>query len=185
MYLKLRLCSSAWSQTTHSFLDFGPSRVRDSVLSQSPSQSQSSSAIHARGMQTTQDPSTHYNRVILDGCVEAVSVSLGCVSPSHSPSPAWKRQSESERVLSNLSKILEIRNSPSLLPSLPPLRSSCPLPHPFDTDQRNPYPIHSSPHSLLSCFLSPPLQPYPIVSPLLGCKEGAECLWVSIRGSFV
>src|SRR6218665_176642 len=36
------------SQITHSFLDFGQVRVRDSVLSQSPSQSQSSSAIHAR-----------------------------------------------------------------------------------------------------------------------------------------
>src|SRR6218665_1377983 len=75
------------SQTTHSFLDFGQGRMRDSVLSQSPSQSKSSSALHARGMQTTQDPSTHYNRVILDGCVEAgwrlsLSLSLSSVEAS-------------------------------------------------------------------------------------------------------
>src|SRR6218665_2842445 len=129
--LKIRVVelSVRCRQTTHSFLDFGQGRVRDSVLSQSPSQSQSSSAIHARGMQTTQDPSTHYNRVILDGCVStqpSKQQQVG-VSPSHSPSPAWKRQSESERVLSNLSKILEIRNSPSLPPSLP---SSLPRDHP-------------------------------------------------------
>src|SRR6218665_330788 len=59
--IKVVALSVRCSQTTHSFLDFGQGRVGDSVLSQSPSQSQSSSPIHARGTQTTQDPSTHYN----------------------------------------------------------------------------------------------------------------------------
>src|SRR6218665_909843 len=75
------------SQTTRSFLEFGQGRVGDSVLSQSPSQSQSSSPIHARGTQTTQDPSTHYNRVIFAGCVEAgwrlpLALSLSSVGAS-------------------------------------------------------------------------------------------------------
>src|SRR6218665_42170 len=76
------------SQTTHSFLDFGQGRVGDSVLSlQCPSQSQSSSPIHTRGTQTTQDPSTHYNWVIFAGCVEAgwrlsLSLSLSSVEAS-------------------------------------------------------------------------------------------------------
>src|SRR6218665_2396171 len=69
--IKVVALSVRCSQTTHSFLDFGQGRVGDSALSQSPSQSQSSSAIHARGTQTTQDPSTHYNSVISAGCVEA------------------------------------------------------------------------------------------------------------------
>src|SRR6218665_271426 len=81
--IKVVALSVRCSQTTHSFLDFEQGRVGDSVLSQSPSQSQSSSSIHARGTQTTQDPSTHYNRVIFAGCVEAgwrLSLSLSVSS---------------------------------------------------------------------------------------------------------
>src|SRR6218665_3821505 len=108
LQIKVVALSVRCSQTTHSCLDFGQSRVGNSVLSHSPSQSQSSSPIHARGTQTTQDPFTHYNRVIFAGCVEAgwrlsLLLSLSSVEGS-------------ERVLSNLSKILEIRNPPSLPP---------------------------------------------------------------------
>ena len=67
--VKFVVLSVRCNQTTHSFLDFGQGRVGDCVLSQSPSQSQSSSPKHARGTQTTQDPSTHCNRVIFAGCV--------------------------------------------------------------------------------------------------------------------
>src|SRR6218665_2715879 len=106
----------------------------ESALSESPSQSQSSSAIYARGTQTTQDPSTHYNRVISAGWVEAGwRLSLSSVEAS-------------ERVLSrpNLSKMLEMRNSPSLLPSLaiilsPPAcirrRATKPISRPLITPQ--------------------------------------------------
>src|SRR6218665_343070 len=69
--IKVVALSVRCTQTTHLFLDFGQGRVGDCVLSQSPSQFQSSSDIHARGTQTTQDTSTHYNRVIFAGCVEA------------------------------------------------------------------------------------------------------------------
>src|SRR6218665_981712 len=85
--VKVVVLSVRCSQTTHSLLDFGQGRVGDSVLSQSPSQSQSSSPIHARSTQTTQDPSTHCNRVIFAGCVEAgwrlsLSLSLSNVEAS-------------------------------------------------------------------------------------------------------
>src|SRR6218665_2244659 len=65
----------------HSVRAFAP--IRQHYFSKYPSQSQSSSPIHARGTQTTQHPSTHYNRVIFAGCVEAgwrLSLSLSLSS---------------------------------------------------------------------------------------------------------
>src|SRR6218665_3116035 len=89
MYLKLRFrCSACDAVRLHiHYLTSDKVARGDSVLSQSPSQSHSSSPIHARGTQTTQDPSTHYNRVIFAGCVEAgwrlsLSLSLSNVEAS-------------------------------------------------------------------------------------------------------
>src|SRR6218665_1802349 len=133
MYLKLRLWRSACDAVRlYTFICGLRTGSRgDSALSQSPSQSQSSSAIHARGRQTTQDPSTHYNRVISAGCVEAGwRLSLSSVEASD--------QSESERVLSNLSKMLEMRNSPSLPTSFPSsLRRDHPFPSRMHSTQSN------------------------------------------------
>src|SRR6218665_3192726 len=60
--IKVMALSVRCSQTTHSCLDFGQGRVGDSVLSSLPL-SPSLPLLHT--------PSTHYNRVIFAGCVEA------------------------------------------------------------------------------------------------------------------
>src|SRR6218665_3495790 len=73
--VKVVVLSVRCSQTTHSLLDFGQGRAGGFC------------PLHGRGTQTTKDPSTHYNRVIFAGCVEAgwrlsLSLSLSNVEAS-------------------------------------------------------------------------------------------------------